>query len=187
MSSTYCDYINALASDSDELNKHYHDHQYGFPINDDNQLFERLILEINQAGLSWTLILKKQQNFRQAYDQFNIAKVAAYGEQDKVRLLNDAGIVRNKLKINAAIYNAQQILRLQQEYGSFKNWLDLQHPKTRIEWVKLFKKHFKFVGGEIVNEFLMSCGYLAGAHQENCPVYERVKSQSPAWLNKELK
>ncbi|MGR3807825.1 DNA-3-methyladenine glycosylase I [Pasteurella testudinis] len=178
---SYCDYVNNLTADQDELNKRYHDHHYGYPISDDNELFERLVLEINQAGLSWTLMLKKQQNFRQAYNQFNIATVAAYGESDKVRLLNDAGIVRNKLKVNAAIYNANQILQLQQQFGSFKNWLDHHHPRALADWVKLFKKQFKFVGGEIVNEFLMSSGYLSGAHQPDCPIYAKVLASKPAW------
>lgn len=178
---SYCDYVNNLPPGQDLLNKTYHDQHYGYPINDDNELFERLVLEINQAGLSWTLMLKKQQNFRAAYSQFDIATVAAYGEADKVRLLNDAGIVRNKLKVNAAIHNAQQILLLQQQYGSFKNWLDHHHPRALADWVKLFKKQFKFVGGEIVNEFLMSSGYLPGAHQADCPIYAKVLASEPAW------
>ncbi|MGR6981007.1 DNA-3-methyladenine glycosylase I [Testudinibacter sp. P27/CKL/0425] len=178
---SYCDYVNKLASQQDELNKIYHDHHYGYPITDDNQLFERLVLEINQAGLSWTLMLKKQQNFRDAYSQFEIAEVAAYGDADRERLLNDAGIVRNKLKVNAAIYNANQILLLQQQFGSFKNWLDQHHPRPLADWVKLFKKQFKFVGGEIVNEFLMSCGYLQGAHQPDCPIYAEILKHNPAW------
>ncbi|MDH2999403.1 DNA-3-methyladenine glycosylase [Chelonobacter oris] len=176
---SYCDYVNTLPLQQDEVNKIYHDHHYGYPISDDNQLFERLVLEINQAGLSWTLMLKKQQNFRNAYSQFEIATVAAYTDVDRERLLNDAGIVRNKLKVNAAIYNASQILQLQQQYGSFKNWLDYPRPLT--DWVNLFKKQFKFVGEEIVNEFLMSCGYLQGAHQPDCPIYAKILASEPAW------
>ncbi|TNH05787.1 DNA-3-methyladenine glycosylase I [Testudinibacter sp. TR-2022] len=179
---SYCDYVNQLTPEQDNLNKHYHDHHYGYPIESDNELFERLVLEINQAGLSWTLMLKKQQNFRRAYSQFDIASVAAYNEADRERLLNDAGIVRNKLKVNAAIHNAQQILLLQQQYGSFKNWLDQHHPRPLQDWVKLFKKQFKFVGGEIVNEFLMSSGYLPGAHQTDCPIYAQVLASKPAWM-----
>lgn len=178
---TYCDFANSLPPDTDNPNKHYHDCAYGFPIDDDNELFGRLVLEINQAGLSWTLILKKQAAFRSAYSGFDIAAVAAYTEADRGRLLNDAGIVRNRLKINAAIYNAGRILALQQEYGSFKNWLDAHHPRGLSEWVKLFKKHFKFVGGEIVKEFLMSTGYLPGAHAVSCPVYGEVLKRQPKW------
>jgi DNA-3-methyladenine glycosylase I len=163
------------------VHKSYHDNEYGFPINDDNLLFERLVLEINQAGLSWITILKKADNFRRAYDGFDLETVAGYGETDRARLLSDAGIIRNRLKVNAAIENARRILELRGEHGSFKGWLDAHHPLTKDEWVRLFKQNFKFVGGEIVNEFLMSAGYLPGAHDEDCPVYSKVKSQSPPW------
>lgn len=170
---SYCNYVNQNISEQADylLHKHYHDHQYGFPIDSDDELFGRLILEINQAGLSWTLMLRKQEGFRRAYDQFSIEKIAAYDDQDRERLLIDAGIIRNRLKINAAIVNAQKILELRTEFGSFKGWLDAHHPKPKEEWVKLFKKTFKFTGGEIVNEFLMSTGYLPGAHSEDCPIY----------------
>ena len=178
---TYCEFANQLPDNTDNPNKHYHDHAYGFPIENDNELFGRLVLEINQAGLSWTLMLKKQKAFQAAYSGFDIAKVAAYTEADRERLLTDAGIVRNKLKVNAAIHNAQQILALQAEHGSFKQWLDAHHPRSKEEWVKLFKKQFKFVGGEIVNEFLMSTGYLKGAHSEDCPVYAEVLKRQPQW------
>jgi len=170
---SYCQAVRQM--DTNNPNVHYHDHEYGFPLNDDDELFGRLILEINQAGLSWTTILNKQNNFRKAYDNFSMAKVANYGDADRKRLLSDAGIIRNRLKIEAAIHNARQILVLQKTHGSFKNWLDLHHPKPKEEWVKLFKRHFKFVGGEIVNEFLMSTGYLPGAHEPTCPVYDKIR------------
>ncbi|MEO6683795.1 MAG: DNA-3-methyladenine glycosylase I [Ginsengibacter sp.] len=176
---TYCDYV--LIVDKNNVHKIYHDTFYGFPIEEDNELFERLILEINQAGLSWDTILKKQENFKKAYKNFNIKKVAAFNDSDFDRLMNDAGIIRNRLKINAAIENAKMILALQKEFGSFKKWIDHHHPKTKDEWVKIFKKTFKFTGGEIVNEFLMSTGYLAGSHIENCPVYKKVIQAGPAW------
>jgi DNA-3-methyladenine glycosylase I len=163
---------------------HYHDKEYGFPISDDNELFARLVLEINQAGLSWTTILKKKDNFFKAFDNFEIAKVARYKEKQVDRLLGDAGIIRNRLKIAATIENANRILAIQKEFGSFKNWLDQQHPKTKAEWVKLFKTHFRFTGGEIVNEFLVSAGYLPGAHIETCPVYKKILKHKPAWLRK---
>ncbi len=182
MSHSYCTFAATLPAGSDNPNKHYHDHQYGFPVAGDSQLFERLVLEINQAGLSWTLMLKKQAAFQAAYAGFDIAAVAAFDDADRARLLADAGIVRNRLKVDAAIHNARQILALQAEYGSFKNWLDAHHPRPLPEWVKLFKRHFKFVGGEIVNEFLMSTGYLPGAHGVDCPVYARVLAAQPAWL-----
>jgi len=177
---TYCEYC--ATHPEDTFNKTYHDTEYGFPLDDDNLLFERLILEINQAGLSWITILKKAENFRRAYDGFDIKRVAGYGESDRVRLLSDAGIIRNKLKVNAAIVNAGRILEIQKEFGSFKNWLDEHHPRIKEEWTELFKKNFKFVGGEIVGEFLMSTGYLPGAHDEDCPVFTQVAKLRPAWI-----
>ena len=171
---TYCEFVNNLSKEDNNPNKDYHDNHYGFPIVDDNELFERLVLEINQAGLSWITILKKQNNFREAYSYFDIKTVANYSDKDIERLLNDTGIIRNKLKINAAIHNAKVIVELQNEFGSFKNWIDSHHPKTKEEWVKIFKKTFKFTGGEIVNEFLMSTGYLACAHDLNCPIHGKV-------------
>lgn len=176
---TYCDYC--IAHPEDTYNRAYHDTQYGFPINDDNLLFERLVLEINQAGLSWITILKKAENFRRAYDGFDIDTVAGYGEDDRARLLADAGIIRNRLKVNAAIENARRIQMLRVQNGSFKGWLDDQYPQSREEWVKLFKRTFVFTGGEIVNEFLMSCGYLPGAHSPDCPAYDRVVAMGAAW------
>ena len=179
---TYCEYC--ITHPEDTFNGNYHDTQYGFPLDDDNELFERLILEINQAGLSWITILKKADNFRKAYSKFNIVKIAKYTEADRVRLLEDAGIIRNRLKVNAAIVNAQKVLELKKEYGSFKGWLDAHHPLTKDEWTKLFKQTFIFTGGEIVNEFLVSTGYLPGAHQMNCPVYKKVAAQKPMWMKK---
>jgi DNA-3-methyladenine glycosylase I len=181
---SYCKYINTLKPGEQQVHKIYHDNQYGFPIDDDNELFCRLVFEINQAGLSWTTILKKQYTFRKAYHNFNIKKVAAYKEKDIERLLNDAGIIRNRLKVHAAIENAKTILSLQKESGSFKNWLNQQHPKTKEEWTKLFKKTFRFTGGEIVNEFLLSTGYLPGAHEPACAVYKKVIKAKPLWDKK---
>ncbi len=179
---SYCEFV--LHLDKNDLHRIYHDTAYGFPIVDDNQLFERLILEINQAGLSWTTILKKEGNFKKAFHNFNIKKVASYEETDHQRLLNDASIIRNNLKIDATIQNAKLILQLQKEYGSFKNWLDIHHPLTKEEWTKLFRNTFKFTGGEIVNEFLVSTGYLPGAHIESCTQYKVVLKLKPAWLVK---
>lgn len=176
---SYCDYC--LQPNAKDVHIEYHKNQYGFPIKDDDALFGRLILEINQAGLSWETILNKQENFKLAYDQFNIEVVAAYTEDDRGRLLSDAGIIRNKLKVNAAIHNAQQLLQIKAEYGSFSQWLDQNHPLTKEEWTKLFKKTFKFVGGEIVNEFLMSTGYLPGAHEKSCPVFAEIEKVNPKW------
>jgi DNA-3-methyladenine glycosylase I len=176
---SYCEAVEMMEDDS--VHRVYHDTAYGFPIENDNELFERLILEINQAGLSWTTILKKQDNFRKAFHGFEIEKVAGYKETDRERLLNDAGIIRNRRKVDATIHNANVVLDIQKEFGSFKNWLDHHHPKPKEEWVKLFRKTFKFTGGEIVNEFLMSTGYLPGAHIESCPVYHKILKHGPSW------
>lgn len=180
---SYCSAIETMTGERKELHKAYHDKLYGFPIHNDDELFCRLVLEINQAGLSWETILKKEAGFRKAYDNFAIKKVAAYTEADRARLMEDAGIIRNRLKVNAAIENAKVILQLQQEFGSFGKWLERHHPLTKEEWVKLFKKHFKFTGGEIVNEFLMSIGYLQGAHAEDCRIYKLIKKAKPMWMN----
>jgi DNA-3-methyladenine glycosylase I len=177
---TYCEYVRDHPEDT--LNKVYHDTLYGFPLSDDNALFERLVLEINQAGLSWITILKKAENFHRAYDGFDLETVAGYGESERARLLGDAGIIRNRLKVNAAIENARRIRALYPEYGSFKGWLDAHHPRSQDEWTKLFRKTFVFTGGEIVNELLMSTGYLRGAHEENCPVYAKIQVQNPPWM-----
>jgi DNA-3-methyladenine glycosylase I len=176
----YCEYC--ASHPEDTFNKQYHDTQYGFPLAADDELFERLVLEINQAGLSWITILRKADNFRRAYHKFKIEKIARYTEKDRARLLADAGIIRNRLKVNAAIVNAQRIIELRKEFGSFKGWLDAHHPRSKEEWTKLFKKTFVFTGGEIVNEFLMSTGYLPGAHQKDCPVYKKIAARKPAWM-----
>lgn len=152
----------------------YHDREYGFPIHDDNELFERLVLEINQAGLSWLTILKKREAFREAYAGFDIAKVARLSPE---KLLHHEGIIRNRLKINAAIENAKRLRKL----GSFAQWLEEHHPLTKDEWVKLFKKTFVFTGGEITGSFLMSIGYLPGAHEESCPVYRKALRAGARW------
>lgn len=159
----------------------YHDTEYGFPIRNDNALFERLVLEINQAGLSWLTVLKKREAFRQAFDGFDVDTVARYGEEDRARLLADEGIIRNRLKVNAAIENARRIQEIRKDYGSFAAWLDHHHPLSKTEWVKLFKKTFLFMGGEIVGEFLMSTGYLPGAHQPTCPIFQHITALGPPW------
>lgn len=173
---TYC-----AAANGHEFHGPYHDLEYGFPVDDDDVLFERLILEINQAGLSWLTILKKRGGFKAAYDGFSIERVAAYGPADRERLLTDPGVIRNRLKVDAAIHNAQKILEIQEDAGSFRTWLDLHHPRSKPEWVKLFKKTFRFTGGEITGEFLMSTGYLPGAHHPACPVHDQILELSPPW------
>ena len=179
MSAAYC-----LAAPGSPLHGPYHDDEYGFPSRDEAVLFERLVLEINQAGLSWATILRKRDAFRVAFAGFDVDRVAAFDAVDVERLLADAGIVRNRLKIAAVIDNAQRIQALRREHGSFAAWLDAHHPRSREEWVKLFKKTFRFTGGEIVNEFLMSLGYLRGAHEPSCPVYTRIAALDPPWVAK---
>ncbi|GAB3009287.1 DNA-3-methyladenine glycosylase I [Niabella terrae] len=180
MASFYCDFVQKKGKGT--VHEHYHDHEYGFPLEDDNALFARLVLEINQAGLSWETILKKKDNFFKAYDQFDIQKVSRYSSRKFDQLMQDSGIIRNRLKINAAIENARTIKAIQKEQGSFKKWLDFHHPLSREQWTRLFKKTFKFTGGEIVNEFLMSTGYLPGCHSEDCPVYKKILRLKPMWM-----
>ena len=159
----------------------YHDHEYGFPVRSDAGLLERLALEINQAGLSWLTILKKREAFTGAFEGFDPEVVARYGAADRARLLADAGIVRNRLKVDAVIANAQRVLELRESHGSFAGWLDAHHPRAKDDWCRLFKQTFRFTGGEIVGEFLLSTGYLPGAHEPACPVYPEVIAAQPAW------
>jgi len=159
----------------------YHDREYGFPLHDDDALFERLVLEINQAGLSWLTILKKRDAFRSAYANFEIDRVARFTEARRRRLLEDPGIIRNRLKVDAAVENAKRIRAIQRQDGSFREWLDANHPRGKEAWVNLFKKTFVFTGGEITGEFVLSTGYIPGAHDESCPVYPRVLKARPPW------
>jgi DNA-3-methyladenine glycosylase I len=176
VSAAYC-----LAAPGDALHGPYHDIEYGFPSRDEAVLFERLALEINQAGLSWATILRKRDAFRTAFADFKVDRVAAFGPEDVARLMADAGIVRNRLKIAAVIENAQRTQELRRSHGSLAAWLDAHHPRSRADWTKLFRQTFRFTGGEIVNEFLMSLGYLPGAHEVNCPIYARIIRLDPPW------
>ena len=173
---SYC-----LAAPGHPYHGPYHDCEYGFPIRDDAALFERLALEINQAGLSWLTILKKRESFRAAFEGFDIDRVAAYGRRERTRLLGHEGIIRNRLKVDAVIENARRLMKIRESHGSFADWLDSHHPMTKEEWVKLFKRTFLFTGGEITGEFLISTGYLPGAHVPECPVYQRVARKKPPW------
>ena len=175
--SGYCD-----IAPGHPLHGPYHDHEYGFPQREEAVLFERLLLEINQAGLSWETMLRKRDGSRAAYSGFDVDRVARYGERDRARLLADPGIIRNRLKVEAAIHNARIIQQLRDTHGGFAAWLDAHHPLPKAEWVKLFKKTFRFTGGEITGEFLMSLGYLPGAHRQDCPAYRRAAKQRPPWM-----
>jgi DNA-3-methyladenine glycosylase I len=160
----------------------YHDREYGFPIRSDRALLERLALEINQAGLSWLTMLKKREGFLRAFERFDVEKVAAFSTRERRRLLADPGIIRNRLKVAAVIENARRILALRETHGSFARWLDAHHPRTPKEWQRLFRKTFVFTGGEIVREFLVSTGYLRGAHVPGCPAYRKVAGKRPPWM-----
>ncbi len=160
----------------------YHDQEYGFPATGDRVLLERLALEINQAGLNWLLVLKKREAFFEAFSGFEPDAVAAYGEADITRLMGNAAIIRNRRKIEAVIDNARRFGELRQSHGSVTAWLEDHHPASLEDWVRLFRGTFVFTGGEIVNEFLMSLGYLPGAHDRDCPVFARIEAQHPPWM-----
>ena len=172
MPRTYCE--NAPHNPIQAL---YHSTEYGFPVTDERVLFERLCLEIMQAGLSWDIVLKKRKPLNKAFHQFHPTKIAAYKAKDIKRLMADAGIIRNRLKITAIIENARIVLDMRKTHGGFAKWLDAQYPRSKQAWVKLFKKTFKFTGGEITGEFLKSIGLLPGAHWKGCEVYKRLMSQ----------
>ncbi|HKO08962.1 MAG TPA: DNA-3-methyladenine glycosylase I [Alphaproteobacteria bacterium] len=177
MGSHYCD-----VAPGHEWHGAYHDEEYGFPLAGERELFERLALEINQAGLNWLTMLKKREGFRRAFHGFEVDRVARFGKRQKARLLGDPGIIRNRLKVAAVIENAKRIRGLRESHGSFAAWLAAHHPREKDEWVKLFKETFVFTGGEITGEFLMSIGYLAGAHRQSCPVFKRIARLSPPWM-----
>jgi len=181
--STYCDF-----APGHPVHGPYHDTEYGFPQRDESALFERLVLEINQAGLSWETILRKREGFRRAYHGFDVDTVAAYGARDRRRLLADPGIIRNRLKVEAAIHNAGVIRAMRGTHDGFAAWLDahavdsgIGRARDKASWVKLFRGTFRFTGGEITGEFLMSLGYLRGAHREDCPVFGRTVAAGAPW------
>jgi DNA-3-methyladenine glycosylase I len=176
LSAAYC-----RAAPGHPFHGRYHDIEYGFPTTDEQVLFERLVLEINQAGLSWLTILKKREAFRTAFVAFDVDQVAAFGPADIERLLGDPGIIRNRLKIEATTENAKRIQSLRRSHGSLAGWLDAHHPRSQEEWVRLFRRTFRFIGGQIVSEFLMSIGYLPGAHAPDCPVFAKILELAPPW------
>jgi DNA-3-methyladenine glycosylase I len=159
----------------------YHNTEYGFPVTDERALFERLSLEIMQAGLSWEIVLKKREALNRAFDGFDPGKIAGYGEAELQRLLADDTIIRNRLKLQALIANAKIVVEMRATHGGFAGWLSAHHPRSKEAWIRLFKKTFKFTGGEITSEFLMSIGYLPGAHEPECETYAKVLALKPAW------
>lgn len=176
----------------DALYEAYHDQQWGVPVYDDNTLFEFLVLETFQAGLSWITILRKRENFRKAFDGFNYKKIANY-QQDKIEnLLQDTGIVRNKLKIHATVTNAQSFIKIQNEFGSFSNYIwkfvDGKPIKNAIHNYKnapattkisdalskdLKKRGFKFVGSTVIYAHMQATG-MVNDHEVNCFRYDEV-------------
>jgi DNA-3-methyladenine glycosylase I len=176
----------------DALYEKYHDEEWGVPVKDDDLLFEFLILETFQAGLSWITVLRKRENFRQAFDHFNYEKIAKYGEAKIDSLLQDAGIIRNKLKIRATVTNAQAFMALQKEYGSFSNYIwgfvDDQPIKNNLKDYSnapphtplsdtiskdLKKRGFKFVGSTVVYAHMQATG-MVNDHEINCFRYNEV-------------
>ena len=178
--------------EGDTLYEAYHDNEWGVPVYDDATLFEFLVLETFQAGLSWITILRKRENFRKAFDGFNYQKIAAY-QQDKVdALLADKGIIRNKLKVNATITNAQAFLKIQQEFGTFSKYIwgfvDNKPIKNAFKDYRkapantplsdtiskdLKKRGFKFVGSTVMYAFMQAVG-MVNDHQTDCFRYEEV-------------
>ncbi|MFA8433242.1 MAG: DNA-3-methyladenine glycosylase I [Marinifilaceae bacterium] len=171
----------------------YHDTEWGVPVHDDRLLFEFLILEGAQAGLSWSTILKKRENYRIAFDNFDPKKVAQYGEDKYEELLKNEGIIRNRLKIKSAITNAQQFLKIQEEFGSFdqyiwsfvngntiqNSWKSLRElpaetPESRNMSKDLKKRGFKFVGPTICYAFMQAVG-MVNDHTVDCFRYEELK------------
>ncbi len=164
------------------VHAHYHAHEHGFPNRDETVMFERLCLEIMQAGLSWDIVLKRRASMNAAFAGFQVDTVAGFTDADRTRLLADPGIIRNRLKVDAIIDNAQRVQRLRASHGSFAAWLDAHHPRDKAGWVKLFKQTFRFTGGEIVGEFLMSLGYLPNAHAPDCDVAREIATLAPPWM-----
>ncbi len=172
----YCD-----VAPGHPLHGPYHDTEYGVPVTDETVLFERLCLEIFQAGLSWLLVLKKRPALNMAFAGFVVDRVAAFDDADRVRLLADTGIIRNRRKIDAVIRNAATVQHLRDSHGGFAGWIVAHHPRDLDAWVKLFRATFAFTGPEVVNEFLMSIGALPGAHRPDCPVAVKLRGADAPW------
>lgn len=177
---------------NDPLMTAYHDKEWGVPVHDDRKLFEFLLLDSFQAGLSWSTILKKRENFRKAFEGFDQKKISKYGNRKIKRLLNDAGIVRNRLKIAATISNAQKFLELQKEFGTFDKYvwkfvggkgiknkfgsLSQIPSKTKESdtlSADLQKRGFRFVGSTIIYAFMQGAG-LVNDHSPNCFRYNQL-------------
>lgn len=175
--SWYCD-----AAPGHPLHGPYHDQEYGFPLTDEAALFERLSLEIFQAGLSWLLVLRKRPALNRAFAGFDVDHVAQFGEADLARLLADATIIRNRAKITAVIDNARRVRDLRDREGGLAQWLARHHPRREGDWLALLRGTFRFCGPEVAREFLMSIGYLPGAHRADCLVHQGLVSLPPGGL-----
>ncbi len=179
---------------NDPLYMAYHDTEWGVPVRDEQKMFEFLVLETFQAGLSWITILKKRENFRKAFDQFDYRKIAVYSEEKYESLLQDAGIIRNKLKIRAAIHNAQKFIEIQEEYGSFCTyiWSFVNGQPIQNSWDSkaavpaitpladliskaLKKKGFKFVGPTVIYAHMQATG-MVNDHTTDCFRYREIQS-----------
>ena len=174
--SWYCD-----VAPGHPLHGPYHDREYGVPNGHEEALLERLALEIMQAGLSWELMLKKRPAFVAAFEGFDVDRVSSFGPRRIERLMQDAGIVRNRRKIEAIVENARRIEAMRSSHGGFAAWLAIHHPRRKTDWVKLFKATFRFTGGEVTGEFLISLGYLPGAHRPDCPAWAAQLERNPPW------
>ena len=180
-----------------EPNLTYHDKEWGVPVHDDRKLFEFLILEGAQAGLSWTTILNKRKNYRKAFDEFRAEKIARYGARDVKRLLADSGIVRNRLKIAAAIQNAKAFLAVRKEFGSFDShlWSFVGGKPKQNRWRRmaqvparapesdamsrdLSRRGFKFVGSTICYALMQATG-MVNDHLVSCPRHKQVRGKGP--------
>jgi len=161
-------------AETDLLLAAYHDREYGVARRwTDRDCFELLSLELFQAGLSWLIVLRKREAFRRAFHRFNLRQVARMTESDVGRLMQDAGIIRNRLKILATIDNARRVLLIQREYGSFRRWLAQVDDADPAQTLKLFRSTFRFMGPEIINEFLMCIGKRPVKHDPHCWMVER--------------
>ena len=169
---SYC--IKARSRPPEDPDRVYHDTVYGFPATEDSVLFGRLVMEIQQAGLSWTTVLKKEASIASAFGGFCPLRVAAFSEEERERCLHHPGSIRHRGKMEAICSNAQQILSLQRTHGSFRAWLSSHRTLSCEEWVKLFAATFTFTGPRITESFLLATGYLPGAHAPECPVYTQV-------------
>ena len=159
----------------------FHDAEHGFPVATDPALLERLALEINQAGLSWLVVLKRRESLARAFAGYDLDRVAAFGAADVERLCADPGVIRHRRKIEAVVENARRMADLRDRHGSARAWFDHHHPLAADAWLKLLRRTFVFVGPEIANELLVGTGYLPGAHLPDCPAFARVLAADPPW------